>query len=176
MLGEITELRRRVRRSLGTPWFPLVCFGLLTMLSAPLVAIMGTAVLVPFWLIAATSGMLLTRRYYRGRARLRGVGGRGRRAGVLAASMCAAAFTAGILAGATGGQAAGVLAPVTVILVGYAGLGWLLRTPAPALAVAPAAALAGALVLAKAAPWTVELTFGAALVAAGASLRARDVA
>ncbi len=32
-LSEIAGLRRRTRRSLGTPWFPLVCFGALTMLS-----------------------------------------------------------------------------------------------------------------------------------------------
>jgi hypothetical protein len=173
-LAEITRLRRRTRRSLGTPWFPLVCFGALTMVSAPLVAALGTVALAPFWLIAGAGGMLLTRRHYRHRIRRRGVAGRGRRAWLIAATMCAAAFAAGILVGVTAGEEAGVLAPIVVVLAGYASLGWLLRSFAPPLAVAPAAALAGGLVIAGAAPWTVELGFGAALVAAGVALRMKS--
>lgn len=172
-LGEIAELRRRTRRSLGAPWFPLVCFGALTMLSAPLVAVAGTAMLAPFWIVASASGMLLTRRHYQRRTDRRGITGRARRAWAIAATICVGGFAAGILGGTVAGEAAGVLAPVAVVLAGYAGFGWLQRSLAPALAVAPGAALASVLVLIGAAPWTVELTFGAALVAAGAALRTR---
>lgn len=173
-LGEIAELRLRARRSLGAPWFPLVCFGALTMLSAPLVAVAGVAVLAPFWVVAGASGMLLIRRHYRHRTQRRGVTGRGRRAWSIAAAICVGGFAAGIFGGAVAGDAAGVLGPITVVLVGYASLGWLQRSIAPPLAVAPGATLAGALVLTGAPPWAVELTFGAALVAAGAGLRARS--
>lgn len=171
-LSEVAWLRRRTRRSLGTPWFPLVCFGALTMLSAPLVAAAGVSVLAPYWVMAGAGGMLLTRRHYQHRGRRRGVAGR-RRAWAVAAAMFASCFAAGIIAGVAAGKAAGVLAPVLVVLAGYALFGWLQRSLALAVAVAPGAALAVALVLAGASPWAVELTFGAALVAAGGGLRAR---
>ncbi len=171
-LSEIARLRRRTRRSLGTPWFPLVCFGALTMLSAPLIAMAGEAALAPFWAVAGGGGMLLTRRHYQRRSRQRGAASR-RRVWTVAAAMFVGGFAAGIVGGVTGGESAGVLAPVVVVLTGYAVLGWLQRSLALSLAVAPGAALAVALVLAEARPWAVELTFGAALVAAGVCLRAR---
>lgn len=68
-LDEIARLRGRTRRSLGVPWFPLVCFGVLTMLCAPLIAGAGPAALIPLWLVAGAAGMLLIRRYYRRRGR-----------------------------------------------------------------------------------------------------------
>src|SRR4051812_27520514 len=122
-LGEIAGLRRRTRRSLGTPWFPLLCFGALTVLSAPLVAVAGTAGLPPFWVVAGGAGMLLTRRHYRRRIHRRGVAGRGRRAWAIAATMCISSFAAGVLGGTIAGEAAGVLAPIAVVLSGYACFG-----------------------------------------------------
>lgn len=61
-----------------------------------------------------------------------------------------------------------------VVVAGYLALGWSRRSFAPALAVAPGAALAGALVLAGVAPWIIELTFGGALVLAGVAIRAAE--
>jgi hypothetical protein len=171
-LAEIAGLRRRTRRSLGAPWFPLVCFGALTMLSAPLVAVASVAALAPFWAVAGAGGMLLTRRHYQRRSRRRGAAGR-RRAWAVAATMFAGGFAAGIIGGVAGGEGAGVLAPVGVVLAGYAVLGWLLRSLAVAVAVAPGAGLAAVLVFAGGSPWVTELIFGAALVAAGVGLRAR---
>lgn len=170
-LGDLARLRRRTRRSLGVPWFPMVCFGALTMFSAPLVALAGTVVLAPLWLVAGAAGMLLTRRHYRRRARQRGVTGRGQRAWVVAWAMFAGCMTAGVAAGTMGGQAAGVLAPIVVVVAGYVALGWLQRDPVPSLAIAPGAVLAAAFAGAGLAPWIVELTFGATMVAAGAGLR-----
>lgn len=172
-LGDLAQLRRRTRRSLGTPWFPLVCFGALTMLSAPVVAAAGTAALAPLWLVAGVAGMLLTRRHYRRRARRRGVTG-GRRAWTVAVAMFAGCLTAGAVIGMRNGETAGVLAPIVVVVGGYLALGWLRRDPVPSLAVAPGAALAATFALVGLAPWIVELTFGAALVAAGAGLRAAE--
>lgn len=173
-LGDLARLRRRTRRSLGVPWFPMVCFGALTMFSAPLVALAGTVVLAPLWLVAGAAGMLLTRRHYRRRARQRGVTGRGQRAWVVAWAMFAGCMTAGVAAGTMGGQAAGVLAPIVVVVAGYVALGWLQRDPVPSLAIAPGAVLAAAFAVAGLAPWIVELTFGATMVAAGAGLRAAE--
>jgi len=171
-LDDLSRLRRRTRRSLGAPWFPLVCFGALTLLSAPLVAVAGTSVLLPLWLMAGAAGMLLTRRHYRRRARDRGVTGRGRLVWKIAVVMFVACLGAGVAAGMLGGEAAGLLAPIVIVLAGYLALGWLQRDPVPSLALAPGAALAVAAALAGLAPWIVELTFGIALTAAGAGLRA----
>lgn len=171
-LDDLARLRQRTRRSLGAPWFPLVCFGALTMFSAPLVAVAGTAALLPLWLAAGGVGMLLTRRHYRRRARERGVMARGRRVWAVAVAMFVGCMTAGVAAGMISGQAAGVLAPIVVVLAGYLVLGWMQRDPAASLALAPGAALAAAFGLAGLAPWIVELTFGAALIGAGVSLLA----
>jgi hypothetical protein len=142
------------------------------MLSAPLVAVTGTVALAPFWALAGAGGMLLTRRHYKRRSRQRGVASR-RRAWAIAAMMFTGAFAAGVIAGFAAGEAAGVLAPVVVVLAGYVVFGCLQRSIALPLAVAPGAAVAGALVVAHASTWVVELAFGAALVAAGVALRAR---
>jgi hypothetical protein len=174
-LGEIARLRGRARRSLGMPWFPLVCFGALTMLSAPLAAAAGTIALVPLWLVAGTAGMLLTRRYYRRRGERLGVTGRGRRVWAVAGAMCIMCVAGGIVSGTTSGPAAGLLTPVVVVAAGYLALGWLQRNLLTSLAIVPGAVLAAVLILHGAAPWAVELAFGAAMVAAGAVLRAVEV-
>jgi hypothetical protein len=172
VLDEVARLRGRTRRSAGVPWFPLVCFGVLTMLSAPLLAGAGTAVLVPLWLVAGAAGMLLIRRYYRRRGRRHGVTGRGRRAWVLAAALFPACLIAAVAGSRAGGAAGGVLASIAVVVAGYYAAGLLQHDPAAALAVTPGAVLAAALILAGAAPWIAELAFGAAMVTAGAVLRA----
>lgn len=171
-LDDLQRVRRRTRRSLGAPWFPLICFGTLTVLSAPLVAVAGPAGLLPLWLVAGGVGMLLTRRHYRRRAHERGVTGRGRRVWAVAGGMCVGCMAAGVAAGMTSGEAGGVLAPMVVVLAGYVVLGWWQRDPVAPLALAPGTALAGGFALAGLEPWTVELIFGAALIMAGAGLRA----
>jgi hypothetical protein len=171
-LGEIARLRGRTRRSLGMPWFPLICFGALTMLSAPLVAAAGTITLVPLWLVAGTAGMLLTRRYYRRRGDRLGVTGRGRRVWAVAVVMGILCVAGGVVSGTASGPAAGLLTPVVVVAAGYLAMGWLQRNLAASLAAVPGAVLAAALILHGAAAWAVELAFGAAMVAAGAVLRA----
>jgi uncharacterized membrane protein YfcA len=171
-LSDIARLRGRTRRSLGVPWYPLVCFGVLTILSAPLIAGVGAAALVPFWLLAGAAAMLLIRRYYRRRARRQGVTGRGRRAWTIAAAAFPACLIAGVAGSMAGGRAGGVLASIAVVVAGYFALGLLQRTSAAALAVTPGAILAVWLLRAGVAPWIAELTFGAAMVVAGVSLRA----
>jgi hypothetical protein len=171
-LDEIVRLRGRTRRSLGMPWFPLTCFGAVTMLSAPLVAAAGTITLIPLWLVGGTAGMLLTARYYRRRGQRLGVTGVGWRLGAAAAAMIVLGLSAGVTGGMAGGQAAGLLAPVVMVVAGYLALGWLQHNLMPSLAILPAAALAAVLILHHAAPWLVELAFGSAMATAGVGLRA----
>lgn len=171
-LDDVARLRGRTRRSLGMPWFPLVCFGVLTMLTAPLMAGAGTAALVPLWLVAGTAGMLLTRRYYRRRGRRRGVTGRGRRAWAVAAVLFPVCLIAGVTGGMAGGKAGAVLASIAVVVAGYVVLGMLQHSLVAALAVTPGAILAVAFILAGLPPWAAELAFGAAMVLAGGGLHA----
>ncbi len=170
-LEDLARLRRR-RRRLGAPWFALVCFGALTMLSAPLIAVTSPAALLPLWVVGGAGGMLLMRHYYRRRARQRGVTGRGRRAWTVGVVMFVTCLAAEIAIGLmNGGETASLTTPIVMTLAGYLALGWLARDPVPSLAIVPGAALAAALALAGLAPWIVELTFGATLVAVGAGLR-----
>lgn len=171
-LDEVARLRGRTRRSLGVAWFPLVCFGVLTMLSAPLIAGAPPAALAPLWLVAGAAGMVLTRRHYRRRSRQQGVTGRGRRAWIVAAALFPACVLAAVAGSMADGAAGGVLASIVVVVAGYFAAGLLQHNSAAALAVTPGAVLAAAFILAGLAPWIAELTFGAAMVAAGTGLRA----
>ena len=171
-LDEVARLRGRTRRSLGVAWFPLVCFGALTMLSAPLIAGAAPAALAPLWLVAGAAGMVLTRRHYRRRSRQQGVTGRGRRAWIVAAALFPACVLAAVAGSMADGAAGGVLASIAVVVAGYFAAGLLQHNSAAALAVTPGAVLAAAFILAGLAPWIAELSFGAAMVAAGAGLRA----
>lgn len=171
ILGELARTRRTTRRALGTPWFPPVVFGAVTMLSAPVVAVAGTGALMPIWIVACAGGMLAVARHYRRRAAARGVTGRGAPIWRVAVAMAAVGFVAGTGAGMLAGAQAGVLAPIVAIVAGYAVLGRMLRTLVLPLGVAASGGAAFALALSGAAPWAVELTFGAGLVAVGAALR-----
>jgi hypothetical protein len=171
-LDDVAWLRGRIRRSVGVPWFPLVCFGVLTMASTPLLAGQDPAALVPLWLAAGITGMLLIRRHYRRRARRLGVTGRGRRAWAVAAVLFPVCLIAAVAGGMAGGEAGGVLASIVVVAAGYLATGLLQHNSATALAVIPGAVLAIALILANVPPWIAELSFGAAMVVAGAGLRA----
>jgi len=169
-LNELAALRRHLRRSLGQPWFPPVCFGAVTLASAPLVAAVGTLVLVPLWIVAGTVGMHLTRRHYDRRARLTGVYARAGGVWVVSVAMFLLCLTAGVAAGLRWGEAAGTLAPIVVVLLGYAVLAWLQRN-ALLLALILLCAVAGAVpALSGQRAWLVELIFGAALTLAGATL------
>lgn len=169
VLNDLARPRRRTRL-LDAPWFPLLYFGALTMLSAPLVGT-GTYVLVP-WVLGGAAGMLLTRRHYRRRASHRGATARGRSAWAIGAVMFVVCLLAAVAAGMIAGGDAAPMTVIVLVLAGYLAMGWLARDPVPSLAIAPGAALAAAFAVAGLAPWIVELTFGTSLVLPGAGLRA----
>jgi hypothetical protein len=175
-LDEIDRLRRRTRRSLGPPWFPLVYFGLVTILSAPLVAAAGAPVLAPVWIIGGGVGLLVMNRLQARQARERGLTGRRLGPWTIGVAMLLGCIAAGVAVGRAAGADGGVLAPIVVVVTGYLALGWLRRDPQPSLALAPGAALAAVFALSGFAPWLVELTFGLAMAAAGLRLRVVAVA
>jgi hypothetical protein len=169
-LDELAALRRRLRRSLGQPWFPPVCFGAVTVASAPLVAAVGTVVLLPLWIVAGIVGMHLTRRHFARRARLTGVYTRAGGVWVVSVAMFLLCLLAGVAAGLRWGEAGGTFAPIVVVLLGYAVLAWLQRN-ALVLALVLLCAVAGAVpALSGQRAWLVALIFGAALMLAGGML------
>lgn len=82
-------------------------------------------------------------------------------------------FVAAALGSHAGGREAGVVTSILVVVAAYVALGCWRRRSDDALAIIAAAAPALAVAALSAAPWTVELSFGAGLIAAGAVLRAR---
>jgi len=170
LLLHVEGLRREARASLGTPWFPLVVFGGIVALSAPVVALLGTNALLPLWLVAAVAGLAVVRRHYRARGRLRGATGRGR-VWTIGVGMSVGCFCAALAAARLGGEDGALAAPIAVTVVGYVALGVLQRTWRPAAWVAVAAAAALLLLAAGSPPWGVELAFGGGMVAVGLVLR-----
>jgi hypothetical protein len=169
LLRDITRLRRATRRSLGTPWLPLVYFGALTMLSAALVDRGAPWALLALWVLAGAAGMLLIRRHYARRADRRGLTGRARSWRV-AWLLCVGTFAAGMCGGVLWGVEGGVAGPMAVVLIGYVVLGVQQRRATVAVAAVPAAAAAAlAWAAGRSAPFA-ELAFGAALTLAGALL------
>jgi hypothetical protein len=169
LLRDITRLRRATRRSLGTPWLPLVYFGALTMLSAALVDRGTPWALLALWVLAGAAGMLLIRRHYARRADRRGLTGRARSWRV-AWLLCVGTFAAGMCGGVLWGVEGGVAGPMAVVLIGYVVLGVQQRRATVAVAAVPAAAAAAlAWAAGRSAPFA-ELAFGAALTLAGALL------
>lgn len=169
LLGDLGDLRRSTRRSLGAPWYPLLIFGGLTVLSAALVAQVGIGALGAFWLLAGPCGLLAIRRHYRTRERRRGVTG-DRRSWAVGIVLCCACGAAGVAGGQLGGATSGLLAPVWVAVAGYLAFGVLQRRVAPSVGVAAAATAGTATGLGGGAPWLVELVFGAGLMLTGVLL------
>ncbi len=170
LLLHVEGLRREARVSLGAPWFPLVVFGAVVALSAPVVAFAGTNALLPLWLVAAVAGLAAVRRHYRSRARVRGATGRAR-VWVIGVGMSITCFSAALAAARLGGEDAALAAPIAVTVVGYVALGVLQRSWQPAAWVAVSAATALLLLVAGSPPWAVELAFGGGMVAVGLVLR-----
>lgn len=171
-LEELAVLRRQTR-SLGTPLFPLLCFGAITALSAPLVAVAGTGALFPLWIVLGGGGMFLTARHYGHRVRHRGVSGRKLRTWSIAVAIFFGCLIAGVVGGTVFGDAEGLMAPIAVVLLGYLALGWLQHDYVALLAIAPSASLAAAFAALGLTPWIVELTFGVGLILAGAGFYVR---
>ncbi len=175
VLAHVEAVRVRTRAALGTPWFPLLLFGALVVVSAPVVALAGPDALAPLWVLASVGGMLATRRHFRLRARARGATGPARRSWQVSALMAVGCFASALAAGHLGGQSAALAAPVGVCLLGYAVLGVVQRTARTAAWVAVAAVVAVAVLLAGGGPWLFELTFGCGLMGVGAALRVSEV-
>jgi hypothetical protein len=170
LLEEVERLQAHTRRSLGAPWFPLVLFGGLTMLSALFVSVSGPGVLVIFWPIAGALAMAAIHGHYRRRGRARGLSGP-KRQWWLGAGLFAASLGGALVGGRVAGTAAALVVPIAATFAAYVLFGWLQHNPVLPAAVAVAAGIAAGLALAGGEPWVVEVAFGAGLMGAGIVVR-----
>ena len=143
-LAELAHLRSRTRGTLRSFWFPLVLFGGITLVSAPLYAIGGATVGI-FWLVAAPAGIITTSFYYHRRELRLGLEGPAAPYVVTSIAMALAAW----LTGALGGEEVRTYGPSLAIAAGTLVFAALDRSAALAgiaagiLAAAAAVALAG---------------------------------
>lgn len=119
-LVELELVRVRVRgdlAGLATVWFPLVVFGVLTLLSALAAAAGGGGALGVYWIVASPLGLVLVWRHYAGRSRRLGVAAPGGRAMfALGAGLVVCTFAAGALLAPTG--------PAYALAAGYVAMAW----------------------------------------------------
>ena len=66
-LAQVDELRRRTRSALASAWYPLVVFGLITVLSAGVPLVAHEALVGAYWLVVGGAGSALVARHYRRR-------------------------------------------------------------------------------------------------------------
>ena len=123
-LVELELVRTRVRADLAglaSVWFPLVIFGALTLVSAP-VAALGGAALGLYWLVASPLGLVLVWcRHYAGRSRRLGVARPGGHAiFAVGAGLAVCTFVAGALFAPTG--------PAYTLAAGYVVMGGFARS------------------------------------------------
>lgn len=168
-LAELGRLRRRTRGTLRSVWFPLVLFGGLTILSAPLYAIGGAALGV-FWLVAAPAGIVATSMHFRRRELRLGLEGPAAPYVLTGVAMAVAAWLTGALGG--GGDVS-TYGPPLAIAAGTLVFAALDRSVQLAAVAAALFAVAGAVALAGVgSPGPVlAVSFGAGYLIAGLIFR-----
>ncbi len=164
-LRHIQQLQERTRHDLSSYWFPLVLFGVLTLVSVPFAIPDGGGAIAIFWAIAGPGGGAAIGWYYHSCEQRLGVSRSGAPFVIAGGALILAAF---VLPAVTTDALQEV---VSAFAVGafYLVFAWLDRNPAlVVLGVVVAAIPAGALLagVARPGPW-VAATTGAAILATG---------
>lgn len=112
-------LKETTRTNLRGAWFPLVLFGLLTLLSAVVLAIWGGPALGPFWSVAGIGGGIVTGAFYRRRELKIGVTDAAAPYLITAAALFVAAFGLGMVGGISGNDTLAFAGPPIAIALAY---------------------------------------------------------
>lgn len=122
-LRRVADVRQGTRRLINAAWFPMLLWGSIVLVSAPITLAPDWAIGV-YWLLAAPAGLLLTFRYFRRRALEHGLGTRNWRVyrglGVAIAVACAAL-------GAAGSEIVSAVGPMYAVALGVLGFAALSR-------------------------------------------------
>jgi hypothetical protein len=146
-LTSIRAARERTRTDLRAYWYPLVVFGVLTLLSTPFFELWDGAGAGLFWLVAAPAGIALVTRHYRRRELSVGLASAPRPYVITAVCLVAACFALGSGGGIAGEPAVANFGPPLAVAVAYIVYAWLERAALLALLACALAGLAIALAL-----------------------------
>lgn len=141
-LRSVETARHETRNTLRAYWFPLVLFGVLSVVSAPLIAVFGGTVLAVYWPVVGVLGGIATARHYYRREHALGLEGHAVGHVLTAAGVVVGASVVGFTAGSSGNEMAAAVGPMMVVAVGYAMFAWLNRSIALGLLAAGLAVVA----------------------------------
>ena len=146
-LTSIRSTRERTRADRRSYWYPLVVFGVLTLLSTPFFELWHGAGAGAVWLVAAPAGIAVVARHYRRRELSVGLASAPRPYLVTAACLVAACFALGFGGGIAGEPDVANCGPPLAVAVAYVVYAWLERTALLALLACALAGLTIALAL-----------------------------
>ncbi len=118
-LERVEDVRRRARSDLRAFWFPLVVFGSITLVSAPVVADAGGDALGLYWPVTGSAGGVLTGCYYGRREHQLGLMATPTAYIATAVAILVGATLAGVLGSRWGAGLAGAVVPSMVVAAGY---------------------------------------------------------
>lgn len=167
LLTEVADLRRVAQRPAGL-WPPLVIFGVVAAIDAPIRAL-GPLAASLWWIIAAPAAFVAVGKCSARQAHRRGMEGRARWLWVLGIASFAACWLACFEIGAA--HLPGGLGWAIIVGIGYLAWSWYARSPAAAIVAAAVTAVGVALALSPAPGWTVKLGVGATMIIGGLVLR-----
>lgn len=175
-LDSVRSTRAETKGQLRSYWYPLIVFGVLTMLSAPFFALWDGSGVALFWLVAAPLGSFAVVRHQQTQALTVGAGRAVRPYAITGIALIVACFGLGAIGGATGELDIANFGPPLAVATAYVVFAWLERSLAlAALATALAAITIGfaAFGVEHAAP-ILALIYGASFVALGLAARAKS--
>lgn len=146
-LEHLEELRARTRTDLGSAWFPLVVFGLLTLASTPIILLVGAQALGLYWTVAGLAGGLVVAGYYAIGQRRKGIRAPCGWPLLIAAAILAGTLGLGWYGGTAGLPLLAAVGPPLVVAGGYLAFAWLARDMLLAAVALGLAGLTGALLL-----------------------------
>ncbi len=172
-LDHVRQLQGRTRHDLGSFWFPLVVFGLLTLASVPFARAEGGVAIAIFWAVAGPAGGAGIGWYYHSREQRLGVSRSGAPFVVTGLALLVAAF---LLPVVTTGALQEVVSAFAVgsayLIFAWLNRSWLLALLGGLVAAIPAAALASG--MAHPGP-LVAATTGVAILLTGLVARRREL-
>jgi hypothetical protein len=130
ILAQVNRLRAQTSSFLRSFWFPLVLFGTLSIVSAPIPLLWGGPALGVFWAIAGPMGALVVGRYFRNRELATGLEGRQAPYIATVAFIVIGSLLAGAIPGALGAERIAAVGPNLVVAAGLLAFAWLDRSRA----------------------------------------------
>lgn len=118
-LQSVRAARDATRGRLASFWYPLIVFGVLTMLSAPAFGIWDGGGVALFWLVAAPLGTFLTIRHQRAQMLATGAVRCERSYAITGCALIAACFGLGAIGGVTGHDDIARFGPPLAISAAY---------------------------------------------------------